>query len=222
MDPRVKPAGDELRCRARSAEPSLLDRQPHPACNAKPSLLDRQPHPACNAEPSLPGMTRQSLVFCEQIFAKQMDPRVKPAGDELRYRARSAEPSLLDRQSHRACSAEPSWPGLTRQSDRTCNAEPSLLDRQSHRACTAAPSLPGLTRQSIVFCEQIFAKQMDPRVKPAGDELRCRARSAEPHCSTGNPTPPVTSSRHCSTGNPTPPVTSNRHCSTAIPPCSQR
>jgi hypothetical protein len=30
-------------------------------------------------------------------------------------------------------------------------------------------SLPGLTRQSIVFAK-FFAKRMDPRVKPGGDD----------------------------------------------------
>jgi hypothetical protein len=53
MDPRVKPAGDEL------------------------LLL----HGLGPPRPSLPGLTRQSITFAK-LWRSGMDPRVKPAGDE--------------------------------------------------------------------------------------------------------------------------------------------
>jgi hypothetical protein len=33
------------------------------------------------SQSSLPGLTRQSILFCKKSFTKWMDPRVKPAGD---------------------------------------------------------------------------------------------------------------------------------------------
>jgi hypothetical protein len=39
-----------------------------------------QPPRSSNQTP-LPGLTRQSIVFATTIFAEEMAPRVKPAGD---------------------------------------------------------------------------------------------------------------------------------------------
>ena len=52
----------------------------------------------------------------------------------------------------------------------------------------ADPSLPGLTRQSIHFA-RVFAIEVDPRVKPAGDvgKLSGRGRPYMPaHASSGS------------------------------------
>jgi GTP-binding protein len=46
---------------------------------------------------------------------------------------------------------------------------PLLADAAGTRVPTHHLSLPGLTRQSIIFAKKLFAKKMDPRVKPAGD-----------------------------------------------------
>jgi hypothetical protein len=43
-----------------------------------------------------------------------------------------------------------------------------------------ASSLPGLTPQSIQFAKSVFAKMMDPEVKPAGDALKMSRRQSTP------------------------------------------
>src|ERR1700694_1597806 len=65
----------------------------------------------------------------------------------------------------------PSW------SSRRRTAQPRSRTRISRRS-GREPSLPGLTRQSIFFAKSLLAKEMDPRVKPAGDvSLREAPRS---------------------------------------------
>jgi hypothetical protein len=92
MDPRVKPAGDERRCRAQTViaglDPAIhqfrrrliagqMDPRVKPAGDEPLSSDER-----VLAKVVMPGLDPAIHQFRRRLIASQMDPRVKPAGDE--------------------------------------------------------------------------------------------------------------------------------------------
>src|SRR5262245_58008510 len=92
------------------------------------------------------------------LLAKKMDPRVKPAGDELGRRRASTE----------AAATVASKPHSRRENCRreiflfdACNE--NLREAGIHRNCTPDSSCPGLTRASI-FLRRRWTRGSSPRV----------------------------------------------------------